>query len=371
MPRTRKLGEGMQGIAYNLKNIPGEESFLSSLPRALMIRSVILHLYNPSGDSTVTLDDRKIQSFLDVLAEKKNIIVKVLKKTGTEADHVLEQEVESNRAILNIYGDSAEEFLTIAPITGFELYKVMAAVFHMTDGTVKHTIFGIKCNNRYSMNLPKLMKDVLDSLLILESKEYEHNDIKLDNLVLCSNRYKLIDWGESVPLLPTTADLAALSKLHMGSPTTSSPIRWYCKNGTYSKGPITSIDMMGWRVLMKHPEYHDSGLFKTQYLRIQREYTTVIALNPDQRALYQQFRTTFGLFQLGMTILHAVYEYKLLEIDYYVRIVEYLTSLVNPIGSVQEAIDHIHSLPAPASLPRQRRRRQSTRRNRKSSRKLR
>ena len=371
MPRTRKLGEGAQGIAYNLKNTSKEESFLKSLPDATMIRSIILHVYNPPDHSTVTLSGSKIQSFLDVLVEKESIIVKVLKKIGVEADHVLEQEVESNRTILNIYGEKAEEFLTIAPITGFELYKVMAAVFHMTDGTMKHAIFGIKCNNHYSMNLPKLIKDILDSLLILELKQYEHNDIKLDNLVLCSNRYKLIDWGESAPLLPSTADLAALSKLHMGSPTSSSPIRWYCKNGTYSKGPITSIDMMGWRVLMKHPEYHNTGLFKTQYLRIQREYATVIALNPDQRALYQQFRTTFGLFQLGMTILHAVYEYKLLEIDYYVQIVEYLTSLVNPAGSVQEAIDHIHSLPAPASLPRQRRRRRSTRSNRKSSRKLR
>jgi hypothetical protein len=102
--------------------------------------------------------------------------------------------------------------------------------------------------------------------------------------------------------------------------------------------------------------YHDSGLFQIQYLRIQREYATVIARTPDQRTLYRRFRTTFGLFQLGMTILHAVYEYKLLEIDYYVRIVEYLTSLVHPVGSVQAAIDFIRAIPAPASLPRRRRR---------------
>ena len=372
MPRTRKLGEGAQGIAYNLKNTSKEESFLKSLPDATMIRSIILHVYNPPDHSTVTLSGSKIQSFLDVLTEKEHIIVKVLKKIGVEADHVLEQEVESNRTILNIYGEKAEEFLTIAPITGFELYKVMAAVFHMTDGTMKHAIFGIKCNNHYSMNLPKLIKDILDSLLILESKQYEHNDIKLDNLVLCSNRYKLIDWGESSPLLPVTTDLSALSKLHMGSPTSSSPIRWYCKNGTYSKGLIESIAMMGWRVYMKHPEYHDSGLFQTQYLRIQREYAAIIAVLPDQRMLYQQFRTTFGLFQLGMTILHAVYEYKLFEIDYYVRIVEYLTSLLRPVRSVQAAIDYIHSLPTPArGAGRAGGRRPSTRSNRKSSRKLR
>jgi serine/threonine protein kinase len=75
-------------------------------------------------------------------------------------------------------------------------------------------IYGISFNNYYYIFLekcfktleniqftPKLLnkciKDIFEVLQILNKKQYIHNDIKPDNIILCKNRFKLIDWENS------------------------------------------------------------------------------------------------------------------------------------------------------------------------------
>ena len=46
----------------------------------------------------------------------------------------------------------------------------------------------------------KFIKDIYESLLILQKSNFIHNDIKADNVIYCDNKYKLIDWDLSKDL---------------------------------------------------------------------------------------------------------------------------------------------------------------------------
>jgi hypothetical protein len=334
-----RLGEGAQGTVYDLN---GADSFLSSLPAG---RPTSVTLYTAADPPSVRLTPEEIDELFPVLRETRFAIAKVFKEKPDTRTIFLD-EIASNRTILGVYGEAASRYLTIFPIDGLRDHRMVGAVFEYPGKGLRHVTFGRKCAaGTYPMDLPKLLTDILESLVILEARGYEHNDIKLDNIVRCgtddSYTYKLIDWGEAAPLLSEADDL---STLRVGTPTTTSPIRWYCTGKNYKGKNVTSPNtMMGWRVSYKAMGFYWSAMFQEQYKRIRHEYASVLAVEKDKRTLYNEFRTTFGLFQLGMTALHAVYKYKL---DYtgYKPIIEYLTSLVNAADEASLALTNVRSL---------------------------
>ena len=72
----------------------------------------------------------------------------------------------------------------------------------MLDNAFSHRffIFQEKChktldNIKFTQKeFNKFIKDIYESLLILQKNNFIHNDIKADNVIYCDNKYKLIDW---------------------------------------------------------------------------------------------------------------------------------------------------------------------------------
>jgi serine/threonine protein kinase len=163
-----------------------------------------------------------------------------------------------------------------------------------------------------------MMKDLLSSLIILNRQNYLHNDVKLDNIVLCEDRYKLIDWGAATPMDIT-------NKTH-GSLLTTSPLRWYC----YGYTDIIARNVIPTKTYFYKPEISKSPLFQEQIERINAEFATLLTFESKRKILFETHKNTFDVFMLGMTLLHAVIERKL-SFDTYRPIIASFTSLLEPL----------------------------------------
>jgi serine/threonine protein kinase len=322
------LGEGGHGITYNLCK-DDKVSFCNELEKQ-PIKQIIL--YKVDGMETLS-DKNTIRQFIDFLHTKKDHIAKTFKPAGifvSTTKQEFEREIESGKQIIELYGKHADKYLTIAPLTGFQSYKLFGAIF---EGSVTtYAIFGTKCNNKYEIILPKLLKDILQSIIILQEKDVFHNDIKLDNIVKCSDRYKLIDWGE-------TTKIDRMVK--PGSLITTSPIRWYCYDWRLIK--LMCVELLPWRARQLQKAATESDLFKEIIAKIKKEFYEVTSHDLSKDELFKKYKNSFDLFQLGMTLVYAIYD-KPNYYKQYIPIIKYLTSLTDPPANAKEAMNHIKIL---------------------------
>jgi serine/threonine protein kinase len=228
-------------------------------------------------------------------------------------------EITINREVVRRYGSHAAAYLTVAPIKGFRSLNLMGAV--LTRGTM-HTymIFGHKCNNHYDMHVNMLLSNVVDSLCVLHKAKFLHNDIKLDNIVLCDSRYKLIDWGRA----------GTIDNLIQGTLTTTNPVKWLLM-GVPAKACVPALKL---RTRMLHPSYSYSSLFERVYSRIQDEFNIVTAKPFSYERLSHTYVPCFDVFMTGMMLLHAIHVYKLDEATY-LPIVHTFISLIHPLNPLQ------------------------------------
>lgn len=322
------LGEGAHGITYNLCK-DDKVSFCDELDKQQIKQ---IHLYTADGIKTLSEKDT-INQFVKYLHTNNDNIAKTFKPSGifistTKKD--FELEIESDKKIMELYGKQANKYLTISPLKGFQSYKLFGAIF---EGVVTtYAIFGTKCNNKYEIVPSKFINDLLQSIAILQEKDYFHNDIKLDNIVKCSDKYKLIDWGEAQKMNRLVKPAALL---------TTSPIRWYCYDWRMTKSMC--IGTIYWKAYFINSSAVKSDLFKTIFAKIKKEFYEVTRDRLFKDALFEKYKDSFDLFQLGMTLVYAMHnkpEYH----KQYIPIIEYLTSLTNPPKNAKEAINNIKVL---------------------------
>jgi serine/threonine protein kinase len=176
-----------------------------------------------------------------------------------------------------------------------------------------YIIFGNKCTGfKNKTNLDQLIVNVLECLQIAEEKNIQHNDIKIDNIMYCDDKYKLIDWGNA------TFGGKMRGGLFTG------PLKKYLISSSISEAK-TRLRL---KVAEYYPEFYKSDLFKSVYSRIINEFLKVI----DGKSIteLQTYFVNHDLFALGLTILEVVNREKL---DYkkYSRMIEILTSYEEPV----------------------------------------
>jgi hypothetical protein len=336
--RSKKgiIGEGYYGTVYNLN---GHGGFLSLLPPFKFINKIII--FSQSSKLPIILNNNKLMiEFLDNLHNTKNRIVKVIKKNNSWGEtNIFKAEINTNREIANIYGNDKSVYLTNTPIK-FKKNNIIGAIFEYNN-CILHAIFGERCNNKKDIKLSKLIIDIINSITILDKNNYEHNDIKLDNIIFCKNTYKLIDWGLGHTMISTVPTLKQLSTLSAGTTITTSPIRIYCRGKVYNN--LSPADVVMNRAKQQHKKIFNSSLFKKHHKRIKNEYNLVLEKEDNPIKLYEIYKHTFGLYQLGMVILFEVINSNL-SYNIYKTIIDHLTSIINPIKDVQFTNQYIRSL---------------------------
>jgi hypothetical protein len=296
-----KLGEGVQGIAYDLC-LSDNDSFCNLVDK-LSIKKVTL--YDLEGYHDISPED-----FIKLVHRKGKYFAKVFKKKGlislSSAKKEFFDEIEKNKLILKVLD---EDIIT------FSADELGA---HIEGSQELYVIFGKKCNNQYpKTHIKKLGKDILEILVKL-NETYLHNDIKYDNIVRCGTKYKLIDWGA----------ISSVNNPVAKTSMTTSPMKVYLRHGFafVTKNIFTS---------KVSPKIKNTQEFKEQYSRIMSEFEEEIRTY-YKSDLIKKFYATHDVFQLGIVLLYFIIEENL-SYTKYKPLIEKLTSLKEPL-TAKEAI---------------------------------
>jgi serine/threonine protein kinase len=323
MGKTRKyrggefLGEGAHGKAYTISCSTPGDSLCSFLSKS-RIHDIIVY----TTDAEIHVKPADIPTFLTFLDSQTDSIAKIFKPSGSDIvlRQKLKDEIDMNRQICKLYGSDDELFTTIAPLKGFTIPNIYGACITRKENPTIFVSFGSKCTNRFRLDMKRFLIDILSSLIILHRNGYTHNDIKLDNIVLCTRMYKLIDWGAATPM--------TFDALNHGTLLGTSPIRWYL----LGYNPFISTRIIGSKTLYQKRRVYYSPYFQETNKRITREFNTIVKNKPTKESLFEIYKYNFDVFMLGMTVLHAVIEENL-PWDTYKPIVEQFTSLQRPINA--------------------------------------
>jgi len=317
------IGEGFHGKAYRVAYTRDGQS-LSDLLANEVIDSIKLQ----NVDRMEILEDIvDIREFLNFLAKADGVIAKIFKDrfymTGSTVKHDFEEEIEINRRVIQLYGKEAPQFLTVGPILGFHKEKILGIEVTVKGHPTLYIAFSIMCNNKYKIKGVRFLKEIMESVVLLQEAGYQHNDIKLDNIVECGDRFKLIDWGQAGPI----------DKLYVGDMIGTSPMKWYLE-GAPSYFAQKILDL---RAAMVNGGYDKSPAFREQYARIRDELYVVVGETPSRAVLFDRYKRSFDIFMCGMLLLHAIHRYSM-SYSRYRGLVEALTSLKEPIIDAKTAL---------------------------------
>lgn len=322
------LGEGFHGKAYRLNTHLKGETFISQLENK-QIKKIKLYTNDPTEDVYLT-EHEDIKDFVDFIGSRRGLIAKVFKSvfllTGVTKQEDLEDELDINRRIIKYYRNKAYKFLTIAPVRGFKNLQIIGCYIEfLKDNDTLYVAFGSACDNKFSMNIHSLAKDVLESLVVLQEAGFQHNDIKLDNIVRCKGRYKLIDWGQA----------SSIEEFKFGDMICTNPLKWYIKG---FPGYVSKY-LMDYRTSMVNSPYEKSDIFQQKNKQIIEEFNEIIRNNPDIHMLHKKYKRNLDVFMLGMTLLHAVFKFDL-NYEKYRELIDRMTSLKHPWSSAKEALNY-------------------------------
>jgi serine/threonine protein kinase len=268
------------------------------------------------------VDSHDIHEFLHYLKTQKDLLVKTYKTnfllTGSRRQDNFNVELAENKRILSVYGSKAKAYLTLYPITGFRSYTLLGASLHLHEANDFYMIFGHRCQNKFSIEPNHMLRDLLKSLEILQKARYLHNDIKLENIVLCDNTYKFIDWGQA----------GSFNQLHMGDMIGTSPVKWHLMG--FSE--LYTDHIMALRTQMVNSDFRFSQLFDEVQQQIHNEYQEIVASSPSFKSLVRTYTDTFDVFMLGMVLLRAIHKYGLDTIKW-LPLVKALVSLKKPLNA--------------------------------------
>jgi len=316
------LGEGFFGKTYKVGHGPRNNAFSNVMIKK---NTVKITLYKEKGEHVLRTPE-DIQAFMDFLYSSKEYIVKLFKNkfflTGVTVERAFKTELAINRSILKHYGNKAEEYLAITPVKGFKHIEFLGTKIE-ADGDTFYAVYSVLCNNKYDFHFKKFLKDIAESIGVLQASGFQHNDIKLDNVVLCKDRYKLIDWGQ----------VSSINEFRIGDMICTSPIKWY----TRGLPKFFSKRLMKFRERVIDRDFEKSHIFHDINERISDEFNRVVKRTPDKHTLFLRYKKTFDIFMLGMTLVHGVYKFSL-NYETYKPIIYALTSLENPISDVKDVM---------------------------------
>jgi serine/threonine protein kinase len=321
------IGEGFHGKTYSVPYEPKGESLynllsVEDITKVTLLTEDVKHPYVMEGKVEVA-------PFLAFLRNLQGVIAKVFKETmiyrGVSIEEDMLEEVAMNRKVIQIYGKHAKKFLTVLPIRGFRRVPFFASVIEIVGKKPLYITYASICNNKFKFEPLRFAKEALESIEILQKGGYQHNDIKMDNFVLCADRYKLIDWGQAGPI----------GTFMFGDMISSSPMKWYIAGVP----AFFSDRIMNFRARTTDVGYEESDIFQHVYERLEDEffYVTGGGYLPVTKELVDKYKKSFDIFMVGMTMLRGIY-LQGLDFQMYKPTIDALTSLTNPITSPKEAI---------------------------------
>ena len=330
LSNNKPIGKGKHGIVYNLNefNIINKNNIKN------------IELFSVKNKDNLIIDkSQDINELFNYMHKTKNKIVKIFKTNrcfmkNSYLKNDFYQELKINKKILNIY--KSKKYLTIYPIGKFKSVKLIGSIITLNNDKKIYMIFGNKCENEnFKINLNKYIIDILESIIILQKHNLQHDDIKIDNIVKCSNKYKLIDWGK----VCSVKDLSFRTIYGIYH----SPILLYLKGYKFIDF-ILLIEKFNYNYNIVNSKKNKNFLrknknFQDLLIKIKNEIKIIIKINENKKKLLNRYKFTFDIFMFGIAILHLINKHNL-NYNKYKPIIDKFTSLIDPVENAQDALKY-------------------------------
>jgi serine/threonine protein kinase len=309
----KKIGQGSHGTAYDVICDNSNESLCYFID-SKKVKKIFIY------DNNKFFGIANQDEFIKMLKQSTNKIAKIF---NSKKDFL--NEIDENLKIKEIYKNNPD-YITLNPIFNFNKIDIYNSIIEYQNDEIHHIIYSTKCMGKnMKVDLTKFIIDILESIVILQKADYMHNDIKLDNIVYCDDKYKLIDWGAA----------NKYSVMKRGSLLGTNPIRLHIMNWFSPKTVIAfrSFQKIGYDFTMY-------SIFIRINKIIKDEYDIVISKNYSKEFLYEKYKKSFDVFMLGMTIVHVMFILKdTIQIENYLSLVIKFVSLTNPVNDANEALE--------------------------------
>lgn len=173
-------------------------------------------------------------------------------------------ELEGYKKLIKIFNKDISKYTTIKKGFTYNNQDIYAIIFNNNYYVFLEKCFKTLDNIEFDEKLlNKCIKDILEILNILFKNNYIHNDIKPDNIIMCKNRFKLIDW-ESSNYIKEQANTFINTK--NGNLVFNHPIKFYRIGVPYVIYKyIYDIELISYKYLYhkKTPQYISNEIEKT------------------------------------------------------------------------------------------------------------
>jgi serine/threonine protein kinase len=300
-------GEGVKGKAMNVVS-KNSDNFIQLLEDSINGKTAKIsgiRLIGLKGDKRI--GQNNIPSFIQYMKKQDSFIIKIFKRNiiinNKKSFH---NELESVKQIMKIYGKNISKFTTVKQLN-YNRYPFVGVELLYKSGKSTFALFYTKCkgitNMKYTTKiLNKFIKDILMSITYLQKYNFIHTDIKPDNIVLCKNTFKLIDWD-----LSHRFNWRHFHKYHSNL--------FYCAPLTFYidrvPGFISKRLIYYYNKFMDNKKWVKSKQFQDLYKEISNDFDQITDSDLTKAELFDKYHLKFDIFNVGMSIAHIIFLNKL------------------------------------------------------------
>jgi len=153
-------------------------------------------------NENIKIDNKDIEEILKLIKSNyKKVLVKKFVYVSFffgSSDKNFKNEIDGYKKLMSIFKDNISKYTTVKKGFTYNKIDIYGIIFNNNYYVFLEKCFKTLENIQFTnKTLNKCLKDIMETLDILNANDYIHNDIKPDNIILCKNRFKLIDWESS------------------------------------------------------------------------------------------------------------------------------------------------------------------------------
>ena len=160
---------------------------------------------NNNRYSYIKIKEKNIGEILELIKNSKDILVKkfmlFINFLFGSKKHNFKNELMGYINLMKIFKDDINKYTTVKPGFVYNNKNIYGIIF---DGN--YYIFLERCYKVIEditftqETFNKMTREIMETINILNDNNYIHNDLKPNNIILCRNRFKIIDWEASSEL---------------------------------------------------------------------------------------------------------------------------------------------------------------------------
>ena len=215
--------------------------------------------------------------------------------------------------------------LTTCNIT-FDNYRIMGMSIKQND-RIEYYYFSKRCKqtldnilNLTIKNIDRIIKDVLQSLIVLHKNEYYHGDIKAQNIMSCPSDekskyiYKIIDWGRLYPINKYDSSYKYGGSMQAGTPL---GLYFMIRNKSFNNIPRITSAKLALLLFegklpfskLKCPLLINMSLrkrFKPLWIKIKKEFIKCISKSKNDDELFNKYKYNLDTYNFALTLLYIL-----------------------------------------------------------------